>query len=203
MTVVNPGAEDQSMSLLSQLVPFSASSLHIITVAGSAADTVPQKPELGRFRSSIGRGRPIGDAMALTRWLLCNEGDDSSLARLGAAVDEHVDVWTPVLHTTSRFALVSTLARLDDAIADVTVTFTDAVEEGSTVALIWQATGRFLRPACLDDNHLIEPSGLPIRVAGTTWVSFTTAPLAGRIRCDYDRLSVLEQLMAGVDGEST
>ncbi len=185
------------MSLLSQLVPLSASSVRLIAVAGSAADTLPTEPVLGTFRPSIGGGRRIDDAVALTRWLLCNEGDDPTLARLGAAVDEYVDLWTPVLHTTSRFALVSALARLDDAIADIAVTFTEAVEGGSTVVLVWQATGRFLRPVCLDDDHLVEPTGLPIQVAGTTCVSFTTGPLAGQIRCYYDRLNVIEQLMAG------
>ena len=72
--------------------------------------------------------------------------------------------------------------------------FTDVLQRGRTALLLWLATGRFSRPAFFDDEHLIEPTGAVIRVAGATSVSFNAGRRADRIRCYYDRLSVIEQM---------
>jgi hypothetical protein len=141
-------------------------------------------------------GRCGEDATWLTRALLTDTCDDTVLARLEAAVDEYVELWTPALHTASRFELVSSLTRIDDAITDIAVTFTEAVESESAAVLLWYASGRFARPAFFDDDHLVEPSGAVIRVAGATTVSFTSDHRADRIRCYYDRLGVVEQMLA-------
>ena len=131
----------------------------------------------------------------LTLALLADRCDGSALARLEAGVDEFVDLWTPALHTTSRCELVSALTTIDDSVTDVAVTFTNALQDGSTALLVWLATGRFSRPAFFDDEHLVEPSGAVIRVAGATSMSFTAGRRADRIRCYYDRLSVIEQMV--------
>jgi hypothetical protein len=131
----------------------------------------------------------------LARVLLTDGHDDSSLAQLEAAVDENVDLWTPALHTTSRFELVSALGSIDDAITDVTVAVADAAQSGSSVHLAWLASGRFSRPAFLDDDHLIEPTGAVVKVAGATRMSFTVGLRAERISCYYDRLSLVEQML--------
>lgn len=147
--------------------------------------------------SSVGEHAMCQEAaMALARALLADAPDDLSLARVEAGVDEHVDLWTPAVHLTSRFDLISALACIDDVITDVAVTFVDAAQSGSAVLLDWLATGRFSRPAFLDDDQLVEPNGAVVRVGGATLVSFTPGERANRIRCYYDRLSIIEQMLA-------
>lgn len=184
------------MSLLSQLAPRHGDSVRTIRIAGSNTPKTPTVAQPDAPPGGREAGRCVDDATTLTLSLLADGRDDPALARLAASVDEDVDVWTPALHTTSRFELVSALTGIDDAITDVTVTFTDAIQSGSTALLAWLATGRFSHPAFLDDDHLIEPSGAVIRVAGATSVSFTADHRADRIRCYYDRLGMVEQMMA-------
>jgi hypothetical protein len=183
------------MSLLSQLVPRHGDAMLTVRLAGCG---MPETPTVGLpdlSRTARPSGRCSNDALALTEALIAGGRDDAALARLAAAVDEHVDLWTPALHTTSRFELVSTMANIDDAVTDVTVNVTDAVDSGSTAFLVWLATGRFSKPAFFDDDHLIEPNGAVIRVAGTTSVSFTSDHRADRIRLYYDRLSIMAQML--------
>jgi hypothetical protein len=184
------------MSLLSQLVPQHGDSVLTIRIAGSGAREMPTVAMPDGTARDEDADRCINHASALTLALLGDGSNGGALARLEAAVDEQVDLWTPALHTTSRFDLVSTIANIDDAITDVVVTFTDATNARSTTLLAWLATGRFSHPAFLDDDHLIEPSGAVIRVAGVTSVSCTVDHRAERIRCYYDRLGIVEQMMA-------
>ncbi len=128
--------------------------------------------------------------------LLCHgPADSDELAILEAGVDEHVDVWTPALHTTSRFELTSAISNADDAVSDVAVWFTDSVATPSCAFLSWLATGRFAQPAILDDDHLLEPTGAVLRLAGAITLSFATSGRAERIRCYYDRIGLLEQML--------
>jgi hypothetical protein len=183
-----------SVSLLSQLVPQHPVSVLTVGIAAAASPTIPTVAPPDVNPRVPGRG--VVDATALMHTLLADGPDTLALARLEAAVDEHVDVWTPALHTTSRFQLMSSLTRIDDAITDVSVTVTESFGSDSTAALVWLASGRFSRPALLDDDHLLEPSGVVIRAAGTLTVSFTANRRADRIRCFYDRLGIVEQLYA-------
>jgi hypothetical protein len=183
------------MSLLSQLVPQHGDSVLTIRIAGSNAPALPTvvMPDPGARGQEA--ERCVDDATNLTRSLLGDACDGRPLAWLEAAVDEQVDLWTPALHTTSRFELISAVANIDDAITDVVVTVTDAAHAGSTTLLAWVATGRFSHPAFLDDDRLIEATGAVIRVAGATSVSCTGDHRAERIRCYYDRLAIVEQMM--------
>ncbi|MGA9279394.1 hypothetical protein [Ilumatobacter sp.] len=136
-------------------------------------------------------------AKAISRMLLCGIGaDELAAAELEAGVDEYVDVWTPTLHTVARFELISVLVDLDDAIGDVAVAFTEAVATGSVAMLNWQVTARFVRPVFLDSDHLLEPTGAVLHVAGAASVSFTAAGRADRVRCYYDRLALVEQIVS-------
>jgi hypothetical protein len=185
------------MSLLSQLVPRHLDSVVTVRIAGPGMQETPTVTQPDAYTTSWEPpGRCVDDATTLTLSLLSDACDDPGRARLAAGVDEYVDVWTPALHTTSRFELLAVLNGLDDAITDVAVTFTDAVHTGSTALLAWIASGRFSHPAFLDDDHLVEPSGAVIRIAGATSVSFTADHRADRIRCYYDRLGIVEQMMA-------
>jgi len=186
------------VSLLFQLVPqVSSDVLGCIADRAGAAVRPSPTPTNGLLPSESDRGdRTVGDAQTLARVLLCgHRADSNDLAHLEAGVDEYVDVWTPALHTRSRFELVTALADADDAICDVSVRFTDAASAPRSALLAWLATGRFARPVILDDDHLIEPTGGVIRLAGVTTVSFTASRRADRIRCYYDRVSLIEQML--------
>lgn len=183
------------MSLLSQIAPHRADTLTTIGIA-TASNRRPPDVALGPFAPQPEANTTVTAARDLTRTLLSDGCDDETLARLDARLDEYVDVWTPALHTSSRFEIVSALSGLDDAIGDVSVTFTESAGTGPTVFLAWRASGWFHRPAFLDDDHLLEPNGAVIRIDGTTSVSFTAALRADRIRCFYDRLTLIEQMLA-------
>lgn len=183
------------MSILSQIAPREPDGLMSIDIS-TASSMVPPHPPIAsaavESKNAVGR---VVDAEALVRALLCDHGPgDVAPALLEAGVDEHVDVWTPSLHTTTRHELMSALADIDDSIGDVAVAFTEVATTRSTALLAWQATGRFSRPAFLDDDRLLEPTGAVIRVAGATSVSFTAGGRADRIRCYYDRLALVEQV---------
>lgn len=184
------------MSLLSQLALRHAGSLLASRPATAARPDIPTTPlEYMPHDPEVGGHDLVEPAKMLTLGLLADRFDASVLARLEAAVDEFVDLWTPALHTTSRHELVSALTTIDDAVTEVALIFTGALQGGSTTLLVWSATGRFSRPAFFDDEHLVEPTGAVIRVVGATSVSFTTGRRADRIRCYYDRLSVIEQML--------
>jgi hypothetical protein len=185
------------MSLLSQLAPREPDTLTSIDISTSASIGLPDVPIGPQVLDRIDHSGTLEAAEELTLLLLCSRdvGDDG-IARLEAGVDEYVDVWTPALHTTSRFELVSVFAGLDDSIGDLVVTFSEAVESGPTVFLSWRASGRFVRPAFLDDDHLLEPTGAVIRLAGAISLAFTAGRRAERIRCYYDRLALVTQMLA-------
>ena len=185
------------VSLLSQLAPQHPDRSTPVGVSISTSIGSPDTPTGPWAGAPTDRSGTLESAQELTRLLLCDAGvDDDAIARLEAGVDELVDVWTPALHTTSRFELVSVLAGIDDAIGDLIVTFSEAVESGPTVFLAWRASGRFVRPAFLDDDHLLEPTGAVVRIAGAISLSFTVGRRAERIRCYYDRLALISQLLA-------
>lgn len=166
-----------------------------IAVAPHRAADVPA-PSIPSPRDRSDAGTPIGRAKLLTHLLLADGHDVDALATLEAGIDEHVDVWTPAVHVRSRFDLMRLLTDLDDSIGGVDVRFTVAEGSSSTVFLGWLATGRFVRPVFLDDDHMLEPNGAVLRLAGSTSLSFTPTGRADQIRCYYDRLSLVEQLLA-------
>lgn len=187
------------MSILSQIAPRDPGWMRSIDIAATTTVELP----LTALAETIGDaadGHPRAVAAeSLMRILLCDEaGDDVAIARLEAALDEYVDVWTPALHTSSRFELTSVMVDLDDAIGNVSIAITESASNRSSALLAWQATGRFERPAFLDDDHLLEPNGAVIRLAGATSVSFGPEGRAVRIRCYYDRLSLVEQMMSSI-----
>lgn len=192
------------MSVLSQIAPRSPNGLMSIDIATATSSSPPHRPIVGTPGGASESGCLLQDAKAISRTLLCGLGaDDVAAAELEARVDEYVDVWTPTLHTTARFELISVMVDLDDAIGDVAVTFAEAVASGSVAMLSWQATARFVRPAVLDGDRLLEPTGAVIRVAGATSVSFTGAGRADRVRCFYDRLALVEQIVPSREGTPT
>lgn len=185
------------MSLLSQLCsPNPMGSPLTLAIGARQSAHAPAPPVAIRHGGHATPRRSLDQARLLTRLLLSDGNDTGSLASLEAGVDEDVDVWTPALSVRSRFELMRLLDEADDSIGDIVISFTDAEGSSQTAFLGWLATGRFQRPAFLDDDHMLEPDGSVIRLAGATSISFTPGGRADQIRCYYDRLSLIEQLVA-------
>lgn len=183
------GRKVKAVSLLSQFARRSP---------GPPIDVVPPPSLVARASTGTVAGGVLSIDVAhqLARTLLSAQGtDELDLARLEAAVDEGVDVWTPAVRLSSRFELISMLTEGDDTIDEIDVVFTDASATERKMFLEWTVTGRFAGPAFTDDDELIEPTGGVLAVGGITRLSFATGVRITRICCYYDRLALLEQML--------
>jgi hypothetical protein len=187
------------MSLLCHFVGRgTARSERMIAVRGEA-DTAPR-------RQAVLDALALGDdeavhrrsvvAQRVSRALLATPATEHDLARLGADVDELVDVWTPACHLRSRFELTSFLTAGDDAIGELQVEVIETVAAGHTVVIEWSASGRFTGPMFLDDDELIEPTGAVVHVDGVLRVHFGDSERVTELVCYYDRLGLVEQLLS-------
>jgi hypothetical protein len=185
------------MSLLSQFLHRSPNGPPPRGAVGQSPDQVPTAR--GVVLATTRPEDQVVDVRAARRialTLLATVGvDEDDLAMLEAEVDERVDVWTPSIRLRSRFELVSALVDADDTIGEIAVAFSEAAVNSSTVLLEWSAIGRFTGPALLDDDELIEPTGAAVRVDGALGLSFSGGHRATEIRCYYDRLALIEQLV--------
>lgn len=116
------------------------------------------------------------------------------IARLEACVDEQVVVWSPSLYAASRMELVSALVDGDDALSDVSVSTGSPLFAGHSVVVEWALVGRFDRAAFLNDDVLIDASGSRVETSGVMILSFFGSRVGG-VRCYYDGLALLEQLL--------
>ena len=116
------------------------------------------------------------------------------VAELEASVDENVTVWSPCVSTRTRTELVTTLLDGDDAITHVAVSILDSSTSGSTVYVEWRLEGRFDNAGFLNDDVLVEPSGAVVEATGVLVIVFRNNR-ASHIRCYYDGLSLLEQVV--------
>lgn len=156
---------------------------------------MPPAPAVGAIPGTEAAvARLVGEARFLTRAVLADsDSDQLDIVRLEASVHESAQVWTPAIHTASRFELVTLLMSADDAISEVTVSLEAWSAGRSTVLVEWRASGRFTAPAFLDDDRLVEPTGDVVRVAGATSTTFVERR-AIEMRCYYDQLSLLRQM---------
>jgi len=134
-------------------------------------------------------------ARFLTRVLLTDPpGMAQVIPDLEASVDEDVVVWSPCVSTRSRTELVTALLEGDDSISDVQVSILGTSRSGSTVYVEWGLEGHFDNAGFLNDDMLIEPSGATVEATGVCVIEFRHHR-AIRIRCYYDGLSLLEQVV--------
>jgi hypothetical protein len=138
-------------------------------------------------------------ARFLARVLLTDTAQVGELvADLEANVDEDVVVWSPCVSTRSRTQLVTALLEGDDSISDVRVSILGTSRSGTTVYVEWGLEGHFDNAGFLNDDVLIEPSGATVEATGVCVIEFRHNR-AIRIRCYYDGLSLLEQVVSPTD----
>jgi hypothetical protein len=142
------------------------------------------RPEIARF---------------LARVLLTDTpGMAQVIPDLEASVDEDVVVWSPCVSTRSRTELVTALLESDDSISDVRVSILGTSRSGATVYVEWGLEGHFDHAGFLNDDMLIEPSGATIEATGVCVIEFRHHR-ATAIRCYYDGLGLLEQVVSPTD----
>jgi hypothetical protein len=120
------------------------------------------------------------------------------LQELEASVHDDVVVWSPCVSTRSREELVAALLEGDDAITQVAVNILGVSTSDSTVLVEWRLEGRFNNAGFLNDDLLVEPSGGTVEATGVLVVVFE-GDRATRIRCYYDSLGLLEQVIRPTD----
>jgi hypothetical protein len=131
----------------------------------------------------------------LTYALLADvRGVSDLVPELEASVEESVQVWSPSLCTHSRTELVAALLEGDDAITDATVSVVGDAAIGAHVLVEWHLQGTFDNVGILNDDLLIEPSGGLVESTGVLVMMFHGGR-AAHIRCYYDGLGLLEQVV--------
>jgi hypothetical protein len=127
---------------------------------------------------------------------LLSNGDDLTgvIDRIAARVDELIRCQSPALLTTSRTELISALIAGDDAITHVSVKLSSIALAGATSFVEWEMRGRFTRPAFLDDDLMIEPTGQPVNATGVMVLTFV-GDRVGDIRCYHDAVALDDQLL--------
>jgi hypothetical protein len=119
---------------------------------------------------------------------------ETVLAELEASVDENVEVWSPSFSTRSRTELVTALLDGDDALTDQHVAIVGTSTSDDTVYVEWRVASRFDNAGFLNDDLLVEPSHAKVEATGVLVFVFRHNR-ATHIRCYYDGLSLLEQVV--------
>jgi hypothetical protein len=117
-----------------------------------------------------------------------------AIRELEPVLDEDVVTWTPAWHTDSRDALFAALLGAEDTLAEVRLTLAGSVVEGCTSCVMWQVRARFDNAGFLNDDLLVEPSRGPVECSGVLLLTFE-GDLVVSVRCYYDSLSLLEQML--------
>jgi ketosteroid isomerase-like protein len=159
---------------------------------------VLSRPRPGPAPAAADRRANRSTARFVTRALLADESAlPGMVARLEAHLEDDVETWSPSFHATSRAELIRSLLASDDSISDIVVDLVDESRSGPTIFVEWSAIGRFANAWFLEDDRLVEPSGAPVGAAGVMTLRFRDRRIA-HIRCFYDQLGLLEQMLGGV-----
>ena len=147
------------------------------------SDPPPDPDHLRAVSERVARAL-LADAPAVTDTLLELEG----------VLDESVVVWSPALQITSRDGLLAAVLGSDDALADVRLSLVGTAVDGNTSCVEWRVHGTFEKAGFLNDDILVEPSRAAVECAGVLVLTFSGDRVTV-IRCFYDSLSLLEQML--------
>jgi ketosteroid isomerase-like protein len=117
-------------------------------------------------------------------------GDSGAIAEL---YTNDVRGWSPALSVSSAAELAGEFEDREDAFSDVELCVTPLDVSGDRACVEWVATATHSGPLVVDDDVVIEPTGLRCRLRGVTVAEFD----GGRIRSFrqyWDEVSLIEQL---------
>lgn len=182
MTLLSPFGDPVSMGVLGS-----------VPARRAAVAAVPPDPpaQRGFDGSSTHRRRDVAGRLVRT---LLGSHDEDTAPTLVELLDERVVTWTPSTLLRSRAALIEALSHSDDAIGEIDVVTSASIVAGNVAHVEWTVSGVFARAGFLNDDVLVEPSGRAIRVAGSSVATFADERVAF-IRCYFDRLGILEQVL--------
>lgn len=123
-------------------------------------------------------------------------GEDLSPIRGRLATD--LVTWSPHLFAVTRDQLFTRIVEAEvmgETLSEVSLDITDLAVVSPRVFLEWRLTARFTSPGFIEDDLLIEPTGRLLETAGVEVVTFSGDQIVA-LRCYYDDLALLEQLMS-------
>jgi ketosteroid isomerase-like protein len=135
-------------------------------------------------------------AATLTKAL--RAGIDRDGATLREVYTEDVRGWTPAQAAASFSELVDAIERRDDAFSDMALEVFPLDVGGDYACAEWRVTMTHTGPLELREGTVIAPTGLRVRVDGTTVAEFHGDRICS-FRQYWDAFGVLEQL--GLLGE--
>ena len=130
-------------------------------------------------------------AAILTKALHAGIGRDD--ATLRALYTDDVRAWTPAQTASSLTELLGEIERRDEAFSEMHLEVFPLDVGGDYASAEWRVTMTHTGPLVLREGAVLEPTGLRIRVDGTTVAEFHGERICS-FRQYWDAFSVLEQL---------
>jgi ketosteroid isomerase-like protein len=117
---------------------------------------------------------------------------------LGALVADDVVGWSPNLLVTSRDELLDSVESRELAFSNI-ATSIDALDEvgGHKAVAEWHVAVDHTGPLVIDDDVVIEATGLRLHLAGATIAEFSGGKVSA-FRSYFDDLAIIEQVLLAV-----
>jgi ketosteroid isomerase-like protein len=112
-------------------------------------------------------------------------------------VTEDVVGWSPNLFVTSRQELLDSVEARELAFSNITTSI-DALDQfGDKAVAEWHVALDHTGPLVIDDDVLLEPTGLRLHLAGATIAEFTGGKVSA-FRSYFDDMAIVEQVLLAV-----
>jgi SnoaL-like domain len=118
------------------------------------------------------------------------EGDPQTLRVI---LTDDVRAWTPTLATSSLDGLLAELDHRGDPFSDLTLETSPLDVGGEFACVEWTAEMTHTGPLRVNDELLVEPSGIRVAIHGVTVAEFDGDRICS-LRQYWDEIAVLEQL---------
>jgi ketosteroid isomerase-like protein len=117
-------------------------------------------------------------------------GDSSVIAQL---YTDDVHGWTPALSVSSAAELAGEFEDREEAFSDIELELAPLDVSGDRACVEWVATATHSGPLSVDDDVVVDPTGLRIRLRGVTVAEFDEDRIRS-FRQYWDEISLVEQL---------
>ncbi len=117
-------------------------------------------------------------------------GDSSVIADL---YTEDVRAWSPSITVSSAAELAVELEDREEAFSEIELELAPLDVSGDRACVEWVATATHSGPLVIDDDLVIEPTGLRCRLRGVTIAEFDDDRIRS-FRQYWDEVSLIEQL---------
>ena len=130
-------------------------------------------------------------AAALVRGIEASVVGDSTV--IAGLYTKDVKGWSPAVSVSSAAELAGEFEDREEAFSDIELDLVPLDVSGDRACVEWVATATHSGPLVVDDDVLIEPTGLRCRVRGVTVAEFDGDRIRS-FRQYWDEASLIEQL---------